>query len=453
MRKTLLFSVIAIFAMLFTVSCTRDDSILTLDAQNHAIEKSDHSVSVENALKYLEGDLAMIDPEETRATQPRIVKSVKHVPFKSVRSTTRAAADAPNDISDLLYLVEFEDGRGSAVLGADDRIEPVLAVLDESVLTIDDFTATDNNGDISKYVASLIKEAATSMIYNSPIGDDIQLIRSNEFDTINIVKQTPLLKTKWGQSCSPFNYYSQDSLGVKCPAGCGPIAISQIIASNHRPDTLIINGVTINWDAIEQYYYCNYNQYFGEWSEETKQEVGRFIYEVGQCVNVDYNINGSSSSLSLSPEAIKTIGGYKTAQLELYTYEKAYNMVYENKLPFYMYGVDEQVEDPSAHAWVIDGLNSYDVNVWLIETPPVNIPGRIIRTLISTINHWKVHCNFGWMGKCDGYYTHNIFDTTIALPDEDKERDYGDHGPAISTDNDGSYKYTRNLKMITYELD
>ena len=42
-------------------------------------------------------------------------------------------------MEELLYIVNFEDEAGYAILGADDRLEPVYAVVDEGSLTTEDF--------------------------------------------------------------------------------------------------------------------------------------------------------------------------------------------------------------------------------------------------------------------------------------------------------------------------
>ncbi|MFR6556742.1 MAG: Spi family protease inhibitor [Alistipes putredinis] len=52
-------------------------------------------------------------------------------------AVTRSEATA--DVEDLLYIVNFENEAGYAILGADDRLEPVYAVVDEGSLTTEDF--------------------------------------------------------------------------------------------------------------------------------------------------------------------------------------------------------------------------------------------------------------------------------------------------------------------------
>lgn len=434
MRKTLLFSVIAIFAMLFTVSCTRDDSILTLDAQNHAVEKSDHSVSVENALKYLEGDLAMIDPEETRATQPRIVKSVKHVPFKSVRSTTRAAADAPNDISDLLYLVEFEDGRGSAVLGADDRIEPVLAILDESVFTVEDFTALpeEANNDISVYMASLIKETATSMINDFPRkpifpNDSINtnIMRPTVDTVINLVKQ-PLLETKWDQN-APYNNLCYNEQGQKCLAGCVAIAAAQLIANKFHNMDITINGNTFDWNLIEQGYYGN------TMSSAAQTEIARFVHEIGLAINTQYGTEASSAYLQDVIGLLDSFGNAIDVDPTLHNfYSSERGQLLNHDCPMLIRGArtktneNGELEDVG-HAWLIDGCNDYEIiKTDYITTINPNDGSLNIEQTVDRISVEKSHCNFGWGGVCDGYYTDLIFDLSIPRTGEDIDTSVGD---------------------------
>lgn len=54
-----------------------------------------------------------------------------------------------------------------------------------------------------------------------------------------------------------------------------------------------------------------------------------------------------------------------------------------------------------------------------------------------------LHCNFGWRGLCDGYYTSSIFDTGSSP----KERDEKDTNTESAKD---SPKYTWIFSIITY---
>ncbi|MDE7129200.1 MAG: hypothetical protein K2O07_02605, partial [Alistipes sp.] len=115
-----------------------------------------YAVPVEQALRYLDNEMDMIYGDQTRAAMPRrTVKAVRNVEYRQVAQMTRAA-EMPDDVADLFYIVEFADGEGSAVLGADARVEPVLAILDQTVLTPEDFEKADiESDDITSYMTAM----------------------------------------------------------------------------------------------------------------------------------------------------------------------------------------------------------------------------------------------------------------------------------------------------------
>ena len=87
--------------------------------ENPPTAENPHAVPVEQALEELQSVLEEIDtPAEDGAV-------------------TRSEATA--DVEDLLYIVNFENEAGYAILGADDRLEPVYAVVDEGSLTTEEF--------------------------------------------------------------------------------------------------------------------------------------------------------------------------------------------------------------------------------------------------------------------------------------------------------------------------
>ena len=70
------------------------------------------------------------DGAATRSGGVRRVKSVTTVSPEALNpGGTRSEATA--DVEELLYIVNFENEAGYAILGADDRLEPVYAVVDE----------------------------------------------------------------------------------------------------------------------------------------------------------------------------------------------------------------------------------------------------------------------------------------------------------------------------------
>ena len=57
----------------------------------------------------------------------------------------------------------------------------------------------------------------------------------------------------------------------------------------------------------------------------------------------------------------------------------------------------------------------------------------------------KVHCNFGYAGSCDGYYTSGVFDASKTLSSGDIDSQIGDEAGTARN-------YSSNLCIIVYDL-
>ena len=117
-------------AIAISVSCTteRDDATPNPDPQ----ETSGHKVSAEAALANLNALLPQLDGA-TRAGG-RSVAELRTVHAAQLLPETRGEAAVP-DLEELVYIANFSDGEGYAVLAADDRLPGILAIVDEGSLT------------------------------------------------------------------------------------------------------------------------------------------------------------------------------------------------------------------------------------------------------------------------------------------------------------------------------
>ena len=412
-----------------------------------------YAISEEEALNKLEEFMTAIEGDETRSSR-RIVEKVHKVSSDNILGQTRSSEC--DDIDNLLYIVEFEDGEGSAILGADRRLAPVYAVLDETTLTVEDFSnaVTGNNtDDISTYTAGLIADnvrvATLDFGDPAPLLPPLDSLRTDgtyrTTTTTVLSKVYPLLDTKWGQY-SPYNdrFPLTDNGLTREPAGCGTIAVAQVLNYLTFPNNLVLNGHTHDWSIITQFDWDNNidNAYY-------KNCLAQFIYDLALEMNVHYEDKndggidlGTSVAVADSEALFKQLG-YTNVNFESLTVEKARNMIFNNK-PFYAYGVDvRQVVVPRnvAHVWVIDGwIETYSVVREIVEDQGLIISNTICDTYYT---HYA-HCNFGWSGKCDGYYLFTNFNTRNRLSSDMVESEYGD---VIGTDR---WTFNQDLNMIKY---
>ena len=225
--------------------------------ENPPTAENPHAVPVEQALEELQSVLEEIDtPAEDGAV-------------------TRSEATA--DVEDLLYIVNFENEAGYAILGADDRLEPVYAVVDEGSLTTEEFryavTITDEQAQADgKFVfpLQLVAQAAIIGIENAdidadggvaPMSDDGRHtgdlggdVLRREYVYVTQEKVGPLIPVKWGQGY-PFNASVTQINGKCCWAGCSAIAVAQVLVSNYWHYGSVvgsIKGTPIDWTLIRR---------------------------------------------------------------------------------------------------------------------------------------------------------------------------------------------------------
>lgn len=380
--------------------------------------RNPYAVTPEEAVQLLQ---TVIGGETTRTISVSDIKTLNKSDFLP---TTRGASD-----SEVIYIVDIEDG-GSAILGADKRMEPIYAVLDKTKISAEDLLIShetrsgEGSEDIGDYILGLLNNAIVADMGDvSPAGIEMPRVPRDQYwtETNVIARQEPLLKTQWDQY-PPFNrnYDINPNTGVRYYAGCGPIALAQILYYNRFPNS--INGVTFDWDLIEEYEVGNNNH-----SESATIEIGNFVYQIKEgtgaiCGNVkDPSSNATSIYPSDAQTFLSTIG-YTNPTLEDYSLLQVTNMVSKKQLPVFVSGVPAYSD--AGHAWVIDGCNVYCIEEWRRHY----ITELLYEDNIESSESFElVHCNFGWEGDCDGDYVSRIFNTP-----------YGN--------------YTTQLKLVTYSL-
>ena len=345
-------------------------------------------ISKEQALKNLYGELNIIDGETRADGTTRKVKSIE--PLVGAKTRSGNALD-----NDLLYIVEFEEGQGSAVLAADTRLDPVIAVLDTDVLTSEDF-ASDDMDDISAYMASMIGEYAQTTSSEPPFTwipapDD-------EYDTTYYYNIATILKTKWDQD-APFNDKVVEVYGEGVPAGCWPIALAQFIYHMSYNSIVSFDNHIYNMSTLRSLEFGRMHNAIAE------QTVASFVYSIGQAINASYNTAGTSSNIWYATLFMNEMG-YTSASYATYNSSAVFTKLGQNKVM--LIRADDGIK---GHAWVIDGGYHYAVT-----GVRYNQDGG---SDFATIEYKKVHCNYGWNGKCDGYYTEGLFDVGVRNSDVD----------------------------------
>lgn len=426
MKRICLFILLGLFTNILT-SCS-NDPLYTEDFSNNSDKLSGDVVEGRNlTLQQAMNNLNFI-ARNIDGKGPRRVESVDLLQvsdFSKSGLTTMSSSDTEGEMSQLAYVVNFADNDGYAILGADAEIPPVLVLGDSGSFSTQDYlsflqkktikgtkqTVSSGQMDPKKLQYMMVTSAilSSSRPENLPGGVTIKLGR----DTSVLLKCYPLVKTKWEQG-SPYNYYSpQTNTGGKYLAGCIPIAAAQILASmayhqNLRPTVTISNNYTVDWEAIADEMYAGVVRYNSTTTSALK--IASFIRAIGDYVDADYSLSGTSA-YAAKLESLFAYLGFGNATLDWFDKDDAFDMIVRQQLPLYVGAQDVLTNE--GHAFILDG--------WLrLEYTFDRIPigGSSKR---SRYNFDLVHCNFGYDGMGDGYYTPGAFDLSRDNNVEEKE--------------------------------
>lgn len=290
-----------------------------------------------------------------------------------------------------------------------------------------------------------------------------------------------LLKTKWGQ-WSVYNDIVERMGYLGCPAGCGPVAIAQILAFHKLPQ---------KYDFKTEYHYGHIKDRISElknwdgtynWEEMTQKEqadylsnegqlhVGALLYHIGRIGNAKYSSSvtnmydsgiehclrcfgfkydcfslcGSYSNENISPmkknwgqiginvkHSLPQVIGYSLRGIKHSIEHKAPVIVagyakkrVVKKSAWWWAWEWEEIEYDSGHYWVIDGYCRLFCKAKNEKTGEV-----------KNIEANYVHYNVGWGGNNNGYYIDELF--TFNKPKANAE----DHQIRSTYGKDNYYQY------------
>ncbi len=498
---TRLFAVILpILAFGVMTSCTND-----LD-YDYGISEADlseqpqtpHHITLTKALENLESMMSEMGMDNTRALQ-RGKWTVQRVPMSAFKPHTRS--DGATETGDAIYVVNFDNDEGFAILSADDRLpDDVIAVSSrgnlidftpypeegyEDTLTLEDLYVPEDDDYLLGSVTPdrVIGGLVTNYVieWTDSIGGDLggrfpgsppptppsdPITYTYEYQTAEYIPE--MLTTTWHQ-WPPYNdqcpnrYHYKGFLGITyttikpynfdafgewgsdfvreedLTAGCVAIAIAQILAYNEYPALSDVLGENVveDWEWL----LADHSAIIDP--EEEAEAIARqneLYAKLVHKVGVGCDMN---------------YGFYKQQSFTTPAAARRYliSLGYENVCQYndLLCVIDRdivinQLRDGipvfiGAISGVIDG------HAWVIDGYKLrchvktgrNSDGEIVSSEVVGTNHY-VHCNWGWRNaQNNGWFTYGLFDI----------------GEAYSYDNSNQRSveldYDHLFRVITYD--
>ncbi|HOO63158.1 MAG TPA: C10 family peptidase [Synergistaceae bacterium] len=318
-----------------------------------------------------------------------------------------------------LYYVAFLAPRGFLILGGDDLLEPVIALVPEGTaydpseknplgaLVTRDLTLRAHEARTAPKVSRILEQRHLSNISKWKTLLEEDLPSKNRLPSLADLRVAPLLQSTWSQGnvneepC--YNYYTPHGY----PCGCVATAMAQIIRFHEHPSEGVgRKSFTIFIDEISEDRTLRGGNGLGgpyDWNamvlqpdasitEAQRQAIGALTYDAGLSVFMHYTDEGSGTDTLMAGDALTEVFGYSNAI-------KSYNG-------------GENLSEDFRNAAVLPNLDAgYPVLFGITGSEGGHaIVGDGYGYQGETLYH---HLNLGWAGNSNAWYN---------LPDIDVER-------------------------------
>lgn len=307
-------------------------------------------------------------------TNTRSSKSVKSVEIKG-----RLTRSAENSALYGYYLVNYGEDNGFALLSADRRRRPVIAISNNGAMH---FSDTLYNIGLRWYLKDALERIdSLAMTEGFEVGGKPGLDSTYYAELEPWINQSgkkvhsePLLKslTKFHQG-SPYNKYCFTLSGEQAVVGCTALAVGTVMGYNKWPLSYI--GYTFNWNTM----YSNFRH--DNWSR-LFEVIGR-----SQNLNSSYGTTSTGAAPSRIPLTFTNMG-YKGCNGAAFS-SSIVDSELEAGQPVICSGYLK--DNQGGHSWVIDGGYTTWTNQVVTEKPGLYYESYY-------------HCVWGWGGSSDGYF-------------------------------------------------
>ena len=312
----------------------------------------------------------------------------------------------------VLYIVNFEDNKGFAIVNALRMGTEIIGISDSGNYNTE--SPDSNPPGLEMFLGQCQNITATYLAAKDKgISGDIGTFYSRS-DTLMTDFSEPKVKTIWSQG-SFFGKYCPNGI-----VGCGPLALGMALSAYKQPTAINLDfpdtptsRITTLWDQIIPLNEYSANNY----SQSAKDNVALFLRQIGHIMDAKYNpgvtstyFDNNNSTAKFLAEGTSLTVSNPTPKAEILNIPKA-----DLKKGV---AVVRGVGNFGGHAWVSDGYLDYTIYVTdYFETSA----GKI-----SIIGHHEtelhyVHMNWGWGGQSNGYFTLDyLLTSSPVIPDNNR---------------------------------
>ncbi len=405
--------------VLSLAGCNETDDLISIDMQGTTSPKRSQLRSYEEAKFIALQSISMLDSDSDNSVTTRGASSSRTLQDKDTYvvcvdpSETRSSESFDNDT--LMYVFNFENNQGFAIVSAEKGTEGLIAVIESGHYNPSDTIDTG----FRRYMT-----AAKLYISANRAQENTEPNRAPkgfyyEIDTTAWCNIPARITVKWGQ-----NFHE----GQFCPnqtSGCSNTAAAMIMSYFEYPTLLEIryNGFpytyrTLNWSGIKNYinrYSCSYAflNNVSSCTNEDHKSVGHLCRELAERAESTFYYD-PNSTLTETQKIRNTLSDFGYTVGSITSYQNLVNTstirdhLSDGKL-IYMRG-SNNTENSGGHAWVIDGYYGFTVHSCYYEYGFTNgLPDPPVLMDEQYHTHRYNHINWGYNGNNNGYFVDGVF--------------------------------------------
>jgi len=398
----------SIFALAIMVASCSNQELSDSGPQQPVSQHSNNIRSYEEALMIAQVSIGMVDDNtNTRSASSR---KISLDDSKVCLAGNKTRSEGNNDT--LMYVFNFEDNQGFAIVAAPKNVEGLLAIT-ESGYYDPDIESDNENFNLYMKWATKYVENGMRHLPSGPI-----LFEKEVIDILDSCQTGPYITVQWGQH-HPEGEFCSNGL-----SGCVNTAVAQLLSYYEYPTSIDINypgalisTLQLNWTDIKAHP-TGYHSPGLCPDSDAHSAIAYLLRQIGYKTWSNYiGIPNSSdaktaSSLPAAKGFLRTLGYTVTehnysapSMLESATY-------YANKLDndyLFLISANNGADVNSiAHAWVIDGYK-YDLSRhYYLERNELQ---EWVFVDIQDIETYMFHMNWGWYGDSNGYFLPKVLNT------------------------------------------
>ncbi|NDV70364.1 C10 family peptidase [Dysgonomonas sp. 25] len=411
--------------LIFIVFASCDNNEIEQDPHQPDTNVQNTRVSYDEALDRLDEALGMLDSSGKKSTK----RVIANYYTTGEESPTKRSAGGEEEEEPFLYIFNFENNEGFAIISGDTRTVPVFAITESGNLpeggTIDNPGMARALLGIDQSYRDQINDPITVPDFQIVPGEDE--LRIKEYH----VEYTPWVDTYyqgqnadyvvWGQGDwrdedywvikdLPYDDLADIIDGKRAVAGCVPTAVAQLCAYHKFPATY--KGYSFDWNEMKEHRnFTHPNASYIFAYEQIAQLYAAISTKENLAVN--FGLKESSAYRKDIPKTLKNLGfsneglfaAYDT-KIIIEELKGKYPVVasgYSFKHKEKILGITIDTYHDGGHTWLIERvlIRTRTMKEYY-EGKPYGSRGEV---------YTYVYCNWGWDGLRNGYYLSGIFDT------------------------------------------